>query len=223
MTRFLKPALLVFIFGALFASCEKEFSTENGITPGGNVGSGCKSCSYIPWCNGSTYTYIDTAFGGAATTVNSSLNIVGDTVINGLVYSKTVVDGETSYHNCNNGVTTIGQNDGTGLALATFLKENLAVGATWTDLIPIGGGANQTDAYKIISKGGSRTVLGVTYNDVIHVQLISSIEVPFIGNLETGKEENYYANNIGLIDSYITESITGTLVLHRVLQSYNIP
>lgn len=237
MLRLIKPALIILGFCTiLLTACDKEYSTENGFTPGsgGNGGGGgntgtCKSCVYMPWCDGSEYTYVDTSFGGSATTTTSTLDIVADTTIDGKIFSKTISDGSASYHNCTNGITTVivynlSATGGTVEKLAsTFLKENEAVGATWQDQNLNGIGQTVLYDYEIISKGSSRTVLGVTYNDVIHVHQTASIDVPILGNLVTGETDYYYARNIGLIESLMIESLTGTLVLHRVLQSYNIP
>ncbi len=234
MLRLIKPAIIVIGFCTfLLTACDKEYSTENGGTPGSGGGgggtTGCKSCVYQPWCDGSTYTYIDTSFGGSAATSTSTLDIVADTTIDGKVFSKTLAEGNTSYHNCTNGITTVigYQLPATGGTVEkivnTFLKENDAVGSTWTDNNVNGTGQTVVYDYEIIAKGFNHTVLGVTYNDVIQVHQTSSIEVPILGNIVTSESDYYYARNIGLIESLITESLTGTMVLHRVLQSYNIP
>lgn len=231
MNRLVKPAAVMLAsIVLLFSACDKEYSTENGFLPGpGGGAANCKSCVYQPWCDGSTYTYIDTTFGGSATTVASTLDITGDTTINGTVFSKTTVEGETSYHNCTNGITTIAGFEAVApggpaqLIVNVFLKENSPVGTTWQDVISTGTGQNALYDYEIISKGGSRVVLGVTYNDVIHVHQTSSIDVPILGNIVTSETDYYYARNIGLIESEVIEALGGTLVLHRVLQSYNIP
>lgn len=228
MLRVFKPALIVLGFAAIFSACEKEYSTENGNDPGTGVIGGCKSCTYQPWCDGSTYTYIDTS-GGTASTRNGNIDIIGDTTIDGRVYSVTLTNGNRSYHNCTNGVTTVIAYESTTPGappeklVNTFLQENAAVGATWSDVNPTGTGQNIIFEYEIISKGGSRTVLGVTYNDVIHVKQISSIEVPIFGLLETSNADYYYARDIGLIESEIFDSLIGSQLLHSVLQSYNIP
>lgn len=238
MLRLIKPALIVIGFCTfILTACDKEYSTENGLLPGSGGGSNagaCKSCVYQPWCDGSQYTYVDTSFGGSATTSATTMHLVADTTIDGKIFSKTVTDGggsnNTSYHNCTNGITTVIAYSATTVggstvdkSVNTFLKENEAVGATWQDQNLNGSGQTIVYDYEIISKGGNRTVLGVTYNDVIHVHQTASIEVPILGNIVTAETDYYYARNIGLIESEMYESLTGTLVLHRVLQSYNIP
>ena len=235
MTNTLKSFFGLILLSLFLFSCEKETSEENGLLPGsgGNAGGGgnnnavCKSCSYIPWCSGSTYTYVDTSSTGASTS-SSSLTILSDTTIAGVVYSKTSAGGNISYHNCSNGVTTLiaynaSSTGGTTLneAKTIMLKANEPLGTNWTSTIN-NNGTNLDYKFSIIAKSVPRTVLGVNYPDVIHVHLIVSTTVPVIGTVVGAEGDYYYARNVGLIEN-ISYDGNGTMTLHRVLQSYQIP
>jgi hypothetical protein len=238
--RTIKLLLTVLFLASIFTACEKEYSAENGLLPGGGIPgggggggggggvTGCKSCTYQPWCDGSVYTYIDTS-GGSATPSTSTLDIIADTSIDGKTYSKTLSEGNFSYHNCTGGITSLialqpNPLGGSSIRVnTTILKENLPVGSTWTEVNPTGAGVDNTYDYEIIAKGVSRTVLGVTYSDVIQVHQTLSVDIPIFGPLPVSETDYYFARNIGLIESLIIDGTLGTQILHRVLQSYTIP
>lgn len=234
--KLLLPALLLFIF----SSCQKEISVENGgILPGGggnggNGGSGstanCKSCSYQPYCNGSTYTFVDSSIAGAPTTNTTTINIVADTIIDGRTYQKFTENGVSGYYNCTNGVASVmvfqapPTSGGAPVRITTTLvKANEPVGATWVDnnINTLGQGFIYNST--IISKGGSRVVLGTTYNDVIHVRFTSEMQVPVLGTIVMSTTNSYFANNIGLIETNTKDETMGMMMMNRVLQSYHIP
>ncbi len=238
MFRTSKRFLGVLLTGLILAACEKEYSAENGYLPGagGNNGggggggtTGCKSCTYQPWCDGSVYTYIDTS-GGTGTPSTSTLDIISDTTIDGKTYAKTLSEGNYSYHNCTAGVTSLvafnavtGGGSTVERVNTTILKENSPVGTTWTEINPTAAGVDNVYDYEIIAKGISRTVLGVTYPDVIQVHQVLSVTIPIFGAMDISETDYYFAKNVGLIESEITDALLGTQVLHRVLQSYSIP
>ncbi len=240
MFRSIKLIFSAVLFSFAIAGCEKEYSEENGNLPGAGGGAGggggggggvtgCKSCTYQPWCDGSVYTYIDTS-GGTGTPSTSTLDIVADTTIDGKTYSKTLSEGNYSYHNCTGGVTSlVAFNAATGggstveRVNTTILKENSPVGATWTEVNPTAAGVDNVYDYEIIAKGISRTVLGVTFPDVIHVHQTLSVEVPLFGSIVVSETDYFFAKNVGLIESEIVDGLLGTQVLHRVLQTYSIP
>ena len=237
MSNRIQQFLCILFVSLLFVSCDKDSSEENGLLPGsGNNGGGgnnnpavCKSCSYMPWCDGSTYTYIDTASTGT-TTVSNTLDVLADTTIAGVVYSKSDTDGsgEYVYHNCTNGNSTIIKYDviaGTttvGEFKTTALKAIDPIGTTWTDSYNYNGAMIDYN-YTIISKSVPRTVLGVNYPDVIKVHLVVSSIMPIIGTVVAAENDYYYARNVGLIESIEYDGASGAMLLHRVLQSYQIP
>lgn len=237
MTNRLSQLLSLLILTLVFVSCDKESSEENGLLPGtGNNGGGggtnpavCKSCSYIPWCSGSSYTYVDTSSTGTATVTNP-LTILADTTIAGVVYAKSDTDGSGDYiyHNCSNGNTTLIKYDvvpGT-TTVSEFktiaLKANDPVGTSWTDSYNYSGATIDYN-YTIISKSIPRTVLGINYPDVIKVHLVISSTMPVVGTVVAAENDYYYARNVGLIESVEYDGTSGAMLLHRVLQSYQIP
>lgn len=225
-----KSAAALLFLAVIFTSCQKELNFDD--TPGGGTAAPCKSCSYIPWCNGSKYTYIDTTFGTGTTSVQI-LNIVKDTTIDGKVFQKFSNPGADGYYNCTSGVSTViaysvPSSGGTVMKIEqTELKANEPVGATWSNSISNGLGQNVDYNFKLVAKGLSKTVLGVNYTDVIQVHLVLSITVPILGSIVVGESDYFYANNIGLIDNinFTADPFGGppTVTLHRVLQTYSIP
>ncbi len=224
----------ILCFISLMVSCEKETSVENGFTPapgnnnGGNTNDVCKSCAYVPWCDSTSYTFIDTTSTGAATST-SSLSLLSDTTIAGVVYTKSLIDGGYTYHNCTNGVSTVITYNATTTGgstvtefKTTLLKENDPVGSTWTDVYN-NNGTNVDYKYTIMAKSINRTVLGVNYADVIQVHLTVSTTVPILGTVVASEGDNYYARGIGMIESSSYNGTTGLLQQHRVLQAYHIP
>ena len=104
------------------------------------------------------------------------------------------------------------------------MKENEPVGATWTEINPGSGtGVDNSYEYEIIAKGISRTVLGTTFPDVIHVHQTLSANMPFIGTIVMAETDYYFGKNVGLIESETIDGMLGTQLQHRVLQSYSIP
>jgi hypothetical protein len=228
----------------LFASCQKELDgVINGPTTGGGSGTGggatgeCKECIYLPICDGSVYKYVDTVVSigqpPTITNYNYTLRVLSDTTIDGVTFKKTKNEDATlntiSYYNCSNGVSkSINYNAvSTGGTSVTeirqvLLKANAPVGETWTNSINYSG---QTVVFtnKIFQKGISRTVNGVTYNDVIVVKVDGEVSalgtvIPF----STGF--NYVAKGIGAIESFTeTSGIFGNQYLHRILVSAQIP
>jgi hypothetical protein len=185
----------------------------------------CKSCTYLPLCVGSTYTYST----GSTTTTADYLSVT-DTTFDGAVYKKVTEASGNSYINCDNGVVTVVAFNITSVNGTTTLAElkqilleaNAAVGTTWTQTIVNGYGEPDTYDYTIAEKGISRTVLGVTFSNVIHVSSVVSVAVSGITDT-TNTTDYYYASGIGLIESDLSDYATGTLESQQLLQSYNIP
>ena len=224
-------ALLIAI---AFASCQKDFTIETVPGTGSGIGSGasngCKDCIYYPICSGSVYKYSDTSAGStAATPFSYTLTYVKDSAIEGKTYKKFTGAGQqNSFFNCTAGVSTViilnGSTQG-GILLPyvkiTTLKENAAVSTAWTDTITASG-QSSLYTYTIVSKGTPRTVVGVTYADVIHVHEQTTTD--FMGTvIPTGQSEYYFAKGIGLIESISIDDFSGTQILHHVLVSATIP
>ena len=195
---------------------------------------GCKDCEYVPTCVGSWYKYQTETFGTTDTFRSTYLSTV-DTLVGSITYAKMLVRTGTSagnrddfsYISCNNGESVAFQYNavgasGTTLAFlkVTGLKANLPVGGTWVDIIQNQTGQDVTNTFTIEEKGISRTVLGTTYSNVIHVHLVQTIEVPLIGTQEVGTAEYYYARGVGLVE--FTSNNFG-ITSSRLLEAYYIP
>lgn len=209
------PVIVLFSFFA----CTKEVSQENNQLPGiaNNSTGGCKSCSHIPWCDQSYYSYVDSTNSGVDT-IAYNYQFLGDTTINGLVFTKTNDGtGYTVYHNCQNNITTVLSPDfGNTLFTHTLLNAKLLVGNVWVDSFPGNPFYNKTK-YKIISKSTTRTVRGNLFVDVIRVQ-----EDNFLDSTQLTSSNVFYARGIGEIEK-ITVDTSGQQVLHRVINGYQIP
>lgn len=201
------------------------------VESGGGVTTNCKACVYIPMCDGSVYTYVDTTTSGVTTT-NQNVTFVSDTLIDGTVYQKFIVTGSPNnpYYNCTAGVTNIVSLNVTSSGVVvprvdqTLLKANSPVGTTWQNSLVVSGVSIVYD-WSIAEKGISRTVLGNTYPDVIRVHLSVSANVPGVGLIPSSEADYYYAKNVGLIETENIDVSSGMPMqtLHRVLQAYSIP
>ncbi len=228
MYRTIKLMLFISLFIISIFSCQKEISSDNGLLPtnNGNDSTNCKACTYYPYCTGSTYTYVDTTASGPVNTSATTITYVSDTTVDGKVYQRFSAPGTSadSYHNCTAGVTSVfAFTAPTNRVTTTILKANEPVGATWTDVNMNAGQAFNYD-WEIVSKTLSRTVLGVTFNSVIHVHLSTNLD--FLGsNLVVAESDYYFAPNVGLIENLSFDLTSGfpVLSLHRVLQSFYIP
>lgn len=207
-------------------SCQKELNFDAPAV----VSSSCKQCSYVPFCNGSVYVYSDT-IGGMGRDVTETINIVKDTTIDGKNYQEFLDGGTKAYYNCATGISTL-------LAFAVpvpggnvprleqiVLKANSAVGTTWSNSFPVGLGIATFD-FRVAAKGLTKSILGVTYNDVTQVHLI--IRTTIAGGISAiaGTSDYFYANNIGLVENVSFSSpLAGppTVIYHRVLKTYSIP
>lgn len=193
-------------------SCRKEKSNE-AIYEG---------CRYAPYTVGSTFDYIYVS--NIQDTLAYSLTITSDTLINGNQYS-ILNNGYTSqYIRCDNGsyflfefgVSVPGYERPDGVRL--FLYDNKPVGATWSDTIfTVVSGQPQIGLlqYTILQKGGSRTVMGHEYANVIGVRqdvsLLIDGAIHPVGNIAT----YYYAKDVGYIQATSAEYTIS-------LKSYNV-
>lgn len=211
------------IFTIFASSCDKNLSNSNSNIDIIN-NSPCFSCAYIPWCDSSRYTYIDTT-SGAYGFKNVNLIILSDTIINNTTYSKASLSGKIIYHNCSNNITSFIEYNQSGGSIneikSTVLKSNEISNAQWQDVF-LANGLTNTNNYKITAKSINRNVLGVNYTDVIQVHKTVTVSSSGIGTSIVTEEDNYYAKGIGLIESIVIDAATGDLILHRVLQSYRL-
>jgi hypothetical protein len=234
----MKTTLLSVLAAILFLfSCQKDYSEENGSLPsptttsGGGTGGGtaganlsnCKDCIYYPVCSGSIYKYSDTNSVGAVFNTVNNLLYVKDTIMEGKTFQK--IDGVSSpntFFNCTAGVTTgITINPGgVPITRTTVLKANEPVGATWSDNVYVSG-QNLVYDYEIVSKGLPKTTAGITYADVIHVEVLVSINISGT-TTPAASADYYYAKGVGLIEAFVYDNL-GNVDDHVVLTSSFIP
>lgn len=221
---------------SVLISCQKEVNFENANGGSGSGGSGggtavCKSCSYVPMCDGSVYSYYDTMFTSAPAVTSDTLQYIKDTVFSGLTFRKFLTKGYTTpyFTNCTNGVfrTAAFNLSATGGPITkielVMLKDNIPVNGTWEDTITNGIGQTVYYKSKIIEKGVSRTLHTNTFPDVIHVQTENGVEIPIIGYIKSGVSDYYYAKGVGLVEANIANADGSVVYQHRVIKSYNIP
>lgn len=196
----MKIKSLLFYSILLFAiSCKKK---DNPVTPAQD--------NYLATSSGSTRNYhqVDSS---SATPVNTNYTLTStskDSTVNGKAYH--VFTNSTG----NNQYLTVSGNDyyqldslpagfGTGVFERLYLKDNAAVGTSWTQSLTVtlqGVPVPVTLTYNIAEKGITRIVNAKSYSDVIHVTTtISSSLIPsasLVTNINS-----YYAKKYGLIES----------------------
>jgi len=218
-----KRILIAFMLTGVLVSCTKDneeqpvvdsFNTditqlENGVTTG----------EYAPYTTGSTFQY-------------KQETIMGDTLVTWTVLEEKKIGDKyfieisgflgasnNGYFNCEGGDYTcyLPATAFTPVIEMVYMKENVNVGAEWEKLVDtnFGGVVFQTRyVFSYSAKMDSYTVESNTYNDVIHIHLVtttimSGIEIP-------GSEDDYFwAKGVGLVEK------TG-LAGQITLVSYNI-
>jgi hypothetical protein len=228
---------------ALFTSCQKDFSEEYAVlqstTTTTNTNAlgvnNCKASPYFPVCTGSSYNYTETrgsiAPGNQLGAPNNyTLEYIGDTTIENKIYQKikSYVT-QVVFYNSTDGVLSqiiLNENTQTNGSIPyykfTIVKSNESVGATWRDVLSLPSNQTETNDYTIIAKGITRTVFGITYNDVIHVR--QDVRYSLYGNSIYTHYDKYMAKGIGLIESITYDDLNGGNVFsHRKLVSSIIP
>lgn len=199
----MKTNLLIFFVAAvIFTSCSKNNSDNNSSTTN----------TYINTNAGSTWNYHQ---------VDSSSNspVVSDYTLTSSSNDTTINSKKYHIYNASNGgnqYMTVSGNDyyqydsipvAGGINIERlYLKDNAAVGTPWDQSftlnipnLPVPGGVTLTVTSKIVEKGISRTVNGISYSNVIHVS--TSLSSPLIISGFTSSIDSYYAPKYGLIES----------------------
>jgi hypothetical protein len=229
---------------ALFTSCQKDFSAEYGslnqtstTTTTNALGvNNCKASPYFPVCTGSEYKYTDTR--GAISLdnaqgapMNYSLTYLGDTTIERKTFQKIKgYSNQVTYFNSTDGVLTqiiLNVNPLSIVALPyfkyTIVKSNESVGARWRDVINLPNDPSEINDYTIVAKGLTRTVSGITYNDVIQIrQDVTSANYGVTPYLHI---DQYMAKGVGLIESvsYTDYNGASSIMVHHKLISAIVP
>lgn len=212
-------------------SCQKELNFD---ALGSSSGQGCINCEYMPVCDSSKFSFIDSMALGSPVQRNFVYDVGSDTAVNGVIFKKIIETGTntSTYLSCVNNtlVNFIPTPTGIGGVVInnitqTPLKANEVVNAVWQDEVQATGFSVQF-RYKMIEKGTTRQVLDSTYRDVIYVRDTAVLIMPLIGELPAMVQKIYYAKGIGPIET-IREQIdplfgTASLISHRKLKSYRI-
>lgn len=145
----------------------------------------------------------------STTTADTVTATSADTSVNGRSYRKfSHKNGGTDYYNItgNSYYQYRNTNGAGGLDIAIedlYLKDNANVGDSWSQSVnvDVGGGLSipVTFTNSVLEKAISKTVNGITYNNVYHLKTdISASGVPagtIVSNIQ-----NYYAPKVGLIE-----------------------
>ncbi len=228
MTHPIKPVFAMLFFGIALASCKKDPVSENATLYKPNTNkvfnSESNTKSYFPFRDKSIYSYVDTTKDGSIIINKSTIAILGDTTIDGKIFSKasTGASKVITYNNNSDGITTFVSYKGDDKITTTVLKANEPVGTVWKDAF-MNNGIPTTYEWKIVAKGIEKIVLGVNYTDVIQVHLTGTADVPVRGKVTFANSDYFYAPNIGLIENISNNPATGVTDLHRVLQKHLIP
>ncbi|CAN5834706.1 hypothetical protein BH11BAC4_BH11BAC4_08080 [soil metagenome] len=216
----LRSLFIILAAGLAFASCKKEDVAQPVAGTTGKVAATAESQSYFTTPDGAAYSYVDTTGAGISSTNVSSQKSLGDTTIGEISFAKVTRDGShvNSYQHSANGVTTMVAYNGADKITTTVLKANEPVGAVWTDEFT-SAGIPTSYKWQITEKGISKTVLGVTYDNVIKVHLLGTAKIGAKGaTTAIANADYYYAPNIGLIENVGYNPVSGAVELHRVFQ-----
>ncbi len=197
-----KNIFAILAIGMLFSACKKSGS------------SGATAIPYMSTSANSTWQYenINNATGPSPVTTNYTITSTNrDTTISGRVYHVyTNTPGNTSEYYLISGNDYYQYRDlpaaiGGAKIEALYLKDNLAVGGSWSQSFNIffsGITVPITVTYSILEKGISKTVNGISYTDVITVKTAIAINNPLIpASALTTNIKSYYARKFGLIQS----------------------
>ncbi|MCD8742579.1 hypothetical protein LT679_18355 [Mucilaginibacter roseus] len=213
---------LLAISALLLASCKKDNDDNN---PGGG------SNTYQPFTAGSEWKYrTEIDLGEGAPLVDTSVNTMTaqtKTINNKKYYVAKSVDDEgteETYLGLNNNVySTIISDELAGKDLEfAYLNESKAVNESWETLFTIDDEDGDIEARlktTIKEKSITKTVLGKSYNNVIHTIVETGFKIN--NNWVTVAQMDFYiAKGIGMIATY--GGVNGNISAKTELMSYNI-
>ena len=244
----MKYILSVLLAAILVISCQKEIHFGDATTTQRST-LRCTSCSYLPVCDSTKLTYIDSSSAGTDT-IASTLTILGDTTISGRKFTRvspSAVFPEGLLYNCDGGdyriyqpvpdlgidIDSLAQSLGLPVGTVpipshiqtTILKTSANAGATWTDTVfqftpvPFFSVLAKLD-YKLEQKGIQRTVLGKVFTNVIHVSSKLNIVIPMIPLPVDVTIHYYFADGVGIIET--TTANNGVVESQTRLLKYKI-
>lgn len=183
-----------------------------------------KSDSYQPVTKDSYWKFNGTIAGKAETQTHT---IPGTTAIfNGKTYYAVNVISSNSgastayYYHGNDNYTNRGTAGGVTVEYL-YLKDNYAVGKTWTAPMTDNGSINSVPAQvvgKIVEMGATKAVSGKTFTDVVHTQLL--VQYDLGSGFETIQTLDYYiAKGIGIIEA---DSKASGITSSSIISDYSI-
>ena len=223
MFKTIKPVLVAGSLCLAIVLCKKDIVEQNPVSTEKNItatADATGNSSYYPVGSGTNQNYLDTTAAGPSTSAKATIENLGDTTIDEKTFSKTSATGSSAvnYVNSTNGVTTLVSFNGKDKITSTVLKANEPVGTVWTDEFT-NAGVPSVYEWKLAAKGLTKTVLGVTYANVIQVHLNGTAKIPSKGNVAFADADYFYTPNVGLIEHINYNTVTGKPELHRVLQN----
>lgn len=219
--RFHETVLLLAVMPVVLFSCSKEKSNEIPIT---------NTTTYLPQTAGSFWHYADTAqnTGFKLVDTDSTKSIEGihftyyenipDATPQDTTYTLMGEDGGDYY------ISAFLAELGTGKIL--ILKQDGAVGDSWTQQMTYDTTVNLALVFNIVEKGSSKMVNGKAFKDVFHVRL--SAQIPLDGSSGTGVTfsvpigDLYFAAGIGIIELDLTPPEMESQAVHLLLTDYDI-
>ena len=235
----LLPFIALFILG-IANSCTKmagynvtpatATTGTTGTTGSTGTTTASTSTDYLPLTAGTFWTYMETV-GSTIDTVTNKLTGTTSTINGKLYYNITSTSQKTGtttgYFSAIDHVyterTTV---SGIGTVEFLYLKDNLAVGGTWTTSFSDSGTINGLPSQllgKITEINISHTVQGKTYSSVIHTTL--QIQYNYGTGFTTASTYEFYtAKGIGIIDieSLITLPGSAPITGSTLLINYSI-
>lgn len=174
-------------------------------TPGGNTSAN----TYMPTSTGTSWTYITSGLTAPETMEAHITGVI--TPINGADYFelKSSTPGKENIVQYYYVKDHVYKTQATSLQAAItvefyYLNDNLPVGGEWTSTPTPTGSINGVPARtlgKILEKDISKTVLGKTYTNVIHTQVIIQYNYGLGNGFEdSGTYDYYLAKGIGLVE-----------------------
>jgi hypothetical protein len=187
-----------------------------------------KSDSYQPVTKGSYWKFNDKIGGTTATQVETHTMTGGTETFNGKTYytinlTSAVLNNALNYYYHGNDSYSVRSTSAAAGATAeyVYLKDNYAIGKTWTAPFTDDGSLNGVPAQtigQIVEKGITKIVSGKTFTDVIHTKLLIQYD---LGNgFETIQTLDYYiAKGVGIIEA---DSEGAGITSTSVLTDYSI-
>lgn len=223
----MKQNLILIAVSFLLFGCQKEFTNDTPIIPGGTGAPPTGTCeSYFPLTTGSTWTY-DLTGDIQVNTVTTP-----DTVIEGNTFKRIAqnISGEVSngFYREENGniyafldlsrVSNVHSN-----VLINQLRSRAGIGDKWHDTIVINNVTERLE-YEMMEKDISHQVDTLYFNNVLHVQYSVRLDrSPIITDQLVQITDVWYAKCVGVIETENQLLLSSTLIgSPDKLKSYTI-